>query len=393
MDYEVDQPILNSPYKEPAEYWHIMEGETPKRMPGRRKAMYYYRQPSSSADDAGSKGTAVELTLVNLIRDRLADWRTAEYAGVSRTSLELLRYWRREGRLFRLFFAQIEAVETIIFLVEARADLRQGIEIQRDEPGEDGIQKGYSSFLRYACKMATGSGKTMVMGMLAAWSILNKVAARTDNRFSDTVLAVCPNVTIRNRLQELDPRRGEASIYRTKDLVPPHLMADLARGRVLVTNWHVFEPQSVQVGGVSARVSRAGVAVQVPQTISIGTKTGTSRGTRYLTEAELARQVAAGLIEVREEIKDSQGALKKVRVDSTRYVESDAAVVNRVLGRHVGGKKNILVFNDEAHHAYRIRRDDSDGGTTTTKTMRPRISSRRPQSGLKGWTGSTSSAA
>ena len=232
---------------------------------------------------------------------------TADYAGVSRTTLELLKYWRREGRLFRLFFAQIEAVETIIFLVEARSDLRQGIEVPRDEPGQDGIQKGYTAFTRYACKMATGSGKTIVMGMLAAWSILNKVAARTDNRFSDTVLAVCPNVTIRNRLQELDPARGEASVYRTKDLVPPHLMADLSRGRVIVTNWHVFEPQVLQVGGVSARVSRAGVAVQSRETISIGTKTGTSHGNRYLTEAELARQIAAGFVEVREEIKDAQG--------------------------------------------------------------------------------------
>ncbi len=360
MDYEVDQPILNSPYEEPKKYWRIVEGETPRQIDGRRKAMYFYRQPSTSADDAGGRGTAVELDLVNLIRERLADWRKAGYAGVSRTSLELLRYWRREGRLFRLFFAQIEAVETIIFLVEARADLRQGIEIPRDEPGPDGIQKGYFSFLRYACKMATGSGKTVVMGMIAAWSILNKVSARSDNRFSDTVLAICPNVTIRNRLQELDPGHGEASIYRTKDLVPPHLMADLARGRVLVTNWHVFEPQSVQIGGVSARVARAGVAVQIRETISIGTKTGTARGSRYLTEAELARQVAAGLVEVREEIKDAQGVLKRVVIDSTRYVESDAAVVNRVLGRHVGGKKNILVFNDEAHHAYRIRRDESE---------------------------------
>jgi type III restriction enzyme len=333
MDYEVDQPILNSPYREPAEYWQIMEGETPKRMPGRRRAMYYYRAPSSSSDDAGGRGSAVELALVNLIRDRLADWRKADYAGVSRTTMELLRYWQRDGRGFRLFFAQLEAVETIIFLVEARADLRQGMEIPRDEPGPDGIEKGYSSFLRYACKMATGSGKTVVMGMLAAWSILNKVSARTDSRFSDTVLAVCPNVTIRNRLQELDPRGGEASIYRTKDLVPAHHMADLSRGRVIVTNWHVFEPQAAQVGGVSARVSKAGVAVQVRETISIGTKTGTSRGTRYLTEAELARQIAAGLIEVREEIQDAQGALKKIVVDSTRYVESDAAVVNRVLGR------------------------------------------------------------
>lgn len=362
MDYEVDQPILNSPYEEPREYWRIVEGEAPKRMPGRRKAMYYYRPPSAPGDDAGGRGAAVELTLVNLIRNRLAEWRNADYAGVSRTTLELLKYWRREGRLFRLFFAQIEAVETIIFLAEARSDLRQGIDVAGDEPGQDGVQKGYTAFTRYACKMATGSGKTIVMGMLAAWSILNKIAARTDNRFSDTVLAVCPNVTIRNRLQELDPRSGEASVYRTKDLVPPHLMADLSRGRVIVTNWHVFEPQVLQVGGVSARVSRAGVAIQSRETISIGTKTGTSHGNRYLTEAELARQIAAGFVEVREEIKDAHGALKKVIVDSTRYVESDAAVVNRVLGRQVGGKKNILIFNDEAHHAYRIRREETDDG-------------------------------
>jgi type III restriction enzyme len=68
--------------------------------------------------------------------------------------------------------------------------------------------------------MATGSGKTTVMGMLAAWSILNK-ADRGDSRFSDVVLIVCPNVTIKNRLLELDPNLGEASLYRTRDLVPP----------------------------------------------------------------------------------------------------------------------------------------------------------------------------
>jgi type III restriction enzyme len=68
--------------------------------------------------------------------------------------------------------------------------------------------------------MATGSGKTTVMCMLAAWSILNKVASRGDARFSDVVLVVCPNVTIRNRLRELDPLNAEASLYRTRDLVP-----------------------------------------------------------------------------------------------------------------------------------------------------------------------------
>lgn len=47
--------------------------------------------------------------------------------------------------------------------------------------------------------MATGPGKTTVMGMLAAWSILNKVNDRSDGRFSDVALIVCPNVTIRDR--------------------------------------------------------------------------------------------------------------------------------------------------------------------------------------------------
>ena len=137
--------------------------------------------------------------------------------------------------------------------------------------------------------MATGAGKTTVMGMLAAWSILNKVNARGDNRFSDTVLVVCPNVTIRSRLQELDPARGEASLYRTRDLVPAHLMPELSRGTALVTNWHVFEPQSVQTGGVSARVSKAGVAVKTREKIAIGYKSAKARNTRYLTPSEFRR--------------------------------------------------------------------------------------------------------
>ena len=139
---------------------------------------------------------------------------------MTRTTLELLQWWRRDGRDHRLFFAQLEAAETIIFLTEARADFRQGIDVPRDEPSDERRRKVTTGFLRYACKMATGSGKTTVMGMLAAWSILNKVNDRSDARFSDVVLVVCPNVTIRNRLRELDPNVGEASLYRTRDLVP-----------------------------------------------------------------------------------------------------------------------------------------------------------------------------
>ena len=215
---------------------------------------------------------------------------------------------------------------------------------------------GYKGFQRYACKMATGAGKTTVMGMLAAWSILNKVNDRSDGRFSDAVLVVCPNVTIRNRLSELNPERGEASIYRTRDLVPSHLMPSLAQGKVLVTNWHVFEPQSAQQGGVSGRVIKAGVPVRTTETITIGAKSTTARGTRYLSLKDFELQVANGMLTVLPggEQRDKQGNLTKVKVESRRYVESDTAVINRVLGLDIGGKQNILVMNDEAHHAYRI---------------------------------------
>jgi type III restriction enzyme len=55
-------------------------------------------------------------------------WRAAGYPGVTRTTLELLQWWQRDGREKRLFYAQIEAAETIIFLIEARQDFRQGIQ-------------------------------------------------------------------------------------------------------------------------------------------------------------------------------------------------------------------------------------------------------------------------
>ncbi|MBI3107533.1 MAG: DEAD/DEAH box helicase family protein [Candidatus Rokubacteria bacterium] len=317
-EFEVPEPILSGPYDEPGEHWRIVEGEPPRLEPGRRPAMYYYRPPGPvSEGEADGLGTLIELKLVSRVRQRLKEWQAAGRPGVTRTTGELLEYWTREGRQHRLFFAQREAAETIIFLTEARADFRQGIDIPLDEPSEERRAAGHTAFRRFACKMATGSGKTTVMAMLAAWSILNKVNNRSDARFSDVVLVICPNVTIRSRLGELDPQGGDASLYRTRDLVPPHLMADLTQGRVLMTNWHVFEPQAM----------------------------------------------TAGLLAVLEENRDRQGNLRRVRVEAVRYVESDTALVNRVIGREVGGKQNILVFNDEAHHAYRIRREEPNGET------------------------------
>lgn len=367
MSFEVGEPILNGPFDEPRRYWFIQEGSSPQQLEGRRPPMVF--QPRDQREDwPADDGVlrklpnyerAWELVLVSLIREQLDAWRAAGYPGATRTTLDLLAHWRREGRAQRLFFAQIEAAETVIFLKEARSDFLQGLDVPRESLPEGSTAEGFE---RVACKMATGSGKTTVMAMLAAWSILNKVNNRADGRFSDAVLVVTPNVTIRDRLRELDPETGEASVYRTRDLVPANLMPLLARGRVLVTNWHVFQPQTPQSSG-GARVVRAGVRVETTETLIVGERTTTARGSRYVTRAALDALVASGELEVLEVVdRDGDDEPKKVRVRAVRWQESDDALVRRVLGKAFGGKQNLLVMNDEAHHAYRIVREEDETG-------------------------------
>jgi type III restriction enzyme len=305
-EFEVAEPILNSPFEEPHHYWYIREGETPEKRYGRRPSFVF--PPRDQAVPWSTDGyvlkpsklypTGYELALVNPIRERRDAWERAGYPGVSRTTYDLLHWWQRDGRQKPLFFAQLEAAKTIIFLREVRQDFLQGIRVPLDEPSDDRKAGGFSDFERYAAKMATGAGKTTVMGMMIAWSVLNKVNNRSDARFSDVALVVCPNVTIRDRLTELKPERGDASIYRSRDLVPPHLMNQLMQGKVLVTNWHVFEPQAMQTGGVSAKVEKRGKAVDVKSRIIVGKKTTTARGKRYVSLAAFTAATSDGSMRV-----------------------------------------------------------------------------------------------
>ena len=363
---EVKQPIINSPYDEPKRHWRIHEHDPAEKVDGRRMATYMYLPPGRhhNVERERETGYEVELQLVSRLREQVAEWRSLALrgeGGVSRVTMELLNYWRRAGREHRLFFAQLEAAETIIFLSEARPDLLQGIDIPLDRPGQEKLKDGFSAFERRCCRMATGSGKTTVMAMLAAWSILNKVNSPQDRRYSDAVLVVCPNVTIRDRLAELNPKRGEVSIYWTRDLVPPEMRSQLMRGKVLTTNWHVFEPHSSQKDG---KVVKAGRHILTKDTITIGNKTNTVRGKRYMTEASLREKQMLNMIRTipGSEVIDKDGNLKKVDVEEEKWVESDAAMVRRILERDLGGRSNLLVFNDEAHHAYRIGSGADDTG-------------------------------
>src|SRR5690606_18149108 len=148
---EVESPIINSPFREPECHWLIERGKPPVKADGRRRASYFYRVPEHAGRGKrnkkqaelfeSEKGEEVDLVLVNTIRDRVKSWRNGAnsggvaYDGASSVTKELLELWRSSDRMQRLFFAQIEAIETIIFLTEASDIYRRGLpEVPKDEP-------------------------------------------------------------------------------------------------------------------------------------------------------------------------------------------------------------------------------------------------------------------
>jgi type III restriction enzyme len=278
----ITQLIINSPYYEPSHYWSYERTTRSFSLnDGRRPAGYVVASESSRAFD--DPGVFKEIPLVNKIRPRIKKWRDEGYPGVTGITKRLVEHWydteARENK--RFFFCQLEAIETLIWLAEAPESEKTGIDVPKD--GGD--------FIRLCCKMATGSGKTVVMAMLIAWQVLNKVTYPQDSRFSKHIFIVAPGLTIKSRLQVLVPF-GEGNFYDEFNIVPPGLIDKLRQGMVLIHNWHTLNWES---------------------------------------DEKLA---------------------KKKSVDK-RGAKSDEAYVREVLGE-ISNAKNIIVINDEAHHAWRI---------------------------------------
>ncbi len=93
------------------------------------------------------------------------------------------------------YFCQLEAIETLIWWVEAPTSFKQGVTI----PGDGGPWE------RVCNKMATGTGKTTVMAMLIAWQVLNALTYPDKKEFSHAVFIVTPGLTVKERLQVLLP--------------------------------------------------------------------------------------------------------------------------------------------------------------------------------------------
>ena len=255
----VERPILCNPYKEPDAHW-IYDTETgeAKQQPGRRTAGYWYKTQRTGSQQIQMRFIQEEqrddLPLVNKLRNDVKRWRESNYRNATNVTRELLRHWIREDKERRLFFCQREAVETIIYIAEIlRVDKRIGFNPQFtkadlaklvDSPNTPDLP----DLIRYGCKMATGSGKTVVMAMLIAWAFCNRGKVPSDERFPTAALIVCPNLTIKERLQVLRPESPD-NYYDAFELIPTKLRPLLNKGKVLVTNWHQFAPESAHSEG------------------------------------------------------------------------------------------------------------------------------------------------
>jgi len=305
----IENPILNSPFEEPRRHFKFTEdGITDEIVETRRVSQYFIPIPRPkkkspkqlSFETQWTADRIEENRLINQIREAVTKWRKGGYIGITKTTARLLEYWKRPEREHKLFFCQIEALETAIWIAEVAGKYGEAwIENRLRE------ENAHSNSLLYriAFKMATGSGKTLVMGMLIAWQTLNKLANPQDARFSDTFLIVTPGITIRDRLRVLLPNDPN-NYYRLHDLVPPELLTELGKVKMVITNFHAFKPRE---------------------------------------------RVAAGKL--------TKDILKQKNVSP--FTETPDQMVRRVC-RELGNKKNIVVINDEAHHCYRRKAEEED---------------------------------
>lgn len=301
----IENPVITPPFEEPGRHFRFTEdGITNEIVDTRRVSSYFIpvprprkkgRQLQLPFSTEWTEDRLQENEFINQVRGRVAKWRSGGYMGITRTTSRLLEYWQRPDRDLRLFFCQIEALETLIYITEAAKKCGDAwIENELRRANED----SNPLLFRAACKMATGSGKTVVMAMLISWHVLNKNANRQDARFSDAFLIVTPGITIRDRLRVLLPNDPQ-NYYKNMDVVPPDLRAQMGAARIIITNFHTFK----------------------------------------LKERNSAARLTKNIL-------SQEGP--------SPFTETPAGMVRRVC-RDLGNKKNIVVINDEAHHCYRRR--------------------------------------
>ncbi|MEQ9145442.1 MAG: DEAD/DEAH box helicase family protein [Parvibaculaceae bacterium] len=323
-----ERPILNSPYDYPGRHWALDDDGQPTNLiveyrrrsdlitpvPKPKKQKASAQAKMVFGDDKGLSSEEQEYNptpIINEIRTYVDAWRKLPNPDqwlVTPETARLLQHWRNhkfEG--IRPFFCQIEAVETAIWLAEVAPKMGPRVAKFRAHL-EGGNAQANPELMRIALKLATGAGKTTVMAMLIAWQTVNAVRHPNSKQFSRGFLIVAPGITIKDRLRVLLPNDTE-SYYRHREIVPPDMLADIDRAKIVITNYHAFK-------------LRERIAV--------------AKGTR--------------------------AALEGWRGEKLQTLETEGQMIQRVMPELMG-MKNVVVLNDEAHHCYRERVKDPVGDT------------------------------
>jgi type III restriction enzyme len=313
-----ESPILNSPYEPPKLHHALDKDGQPLDLPpivGRRRSELITpvpkprkrkNKPEQQAFVLGDKEglSSVEqeynpTPIINEIRSHVETWRAlpnpADWS-VTPATAHLLTHWRHHNfETFRPFFCQVEAVETIIWLTEvARQQKRYG---KFWEHIKGANEQTNPELLRIAMKMATGAGKTTVMAMLIAWQTVNAVRSPTSNLFSRGFLIITPGITIRDRLRVLLPDDPD-NYYRAGELMPADMLGDIAKAKIVITNFHAFKRRETM------DLSKVG------------------------------------------------RALLQGRGEAPETLETEGQMLQRACGELMA-LKHVVVINDEAHHCYR----------------------------------------
>lgn len=294
----IENPVINSPFSEPSKYFRFDdEGITSEIVEGRRPSSYFLpiaqprkRDKQTKFETEWTKDRIRPNEFVNEVRAHVDAWRRGGRTGLTSTSRQLIEYWTDESREKKLFFCQIEALETLMYLTEA-APKTGDFYAQNELTKKNAEMNG--SLPRIAMKMATGTGKTVVMAMIIAWQTLNKLANPQDARFSDAFLIIAPGITIKDRLRVLLPTDPD-NYYHQRDVIPSEWMDKLCQAKIVITNFHNLQ--------------------------------------------------------LKEKIEASK-LTKSILGDPSAFTETPDEMARRVC-RELGNKKNLVVINDEAHHCY-----------------------------------------
>lgn len=336
MQANNDNPVLNNPYEEPQYYYDtdmngnidyatVINGRRPfgydvNIVPKKRGEKTFFSQEDFISVDPNAE-------FINGIRKEVKAWREAGYPKASRITKELLDFWfnNKERRAnLRLFFCQREAVETAVWLNEiAERDPNTGNYILNLlSERRHTVSKDDAYVLpRTAFKMATGTGKTVVMAMLILYNYLNKRANPMDTHYADHFLLCAPGITIRDRLNVLQLDYSQRSnnfertdYYHQRGLIPPQFEKEL--------------------GGLNASITIVNYQQFLPRVFS-GKHASPLDGKQKWVDGELVTQ------------KDK---------------EDYSVMLSRILEKGVKGKR-IVVINDEAHHCY-LPRQNKDKSLT-----------------------------